>query len=207
MFAQDTARDVVVRHNQGGAGEILTTDALSFTMDETDKWILLKRVGTTWVEVMRDFGNDKVDSRTYLGLGTAAVLNEGTGAADVPDNTALTDTARTFTTPQRGDIDTQTAQSGAIALNFGTQATFDYEFSGDFSLSNPTSVVVGQKGTIVLRQDGTGGRSLTSMGTNWNRSGGVGVPIMPSAANAIARIDYHVVTTTEIHYTFAEVEA
>ena len=37
-------------------------------------------------ELARSFANEKATQRTFLGLGTAAVLNTGTGASDLPDN-------------------------------------------------------------------------------------------------------------------------
>jgi hypothetical protein len=48
----NTAHTVVVKHNVGGTGKILTDDAADFTMDGNQK-LLLRRKGATWVEVFR----------------------------------------------------------------------------------------------------------------------------------------------------------
>lgn len=48
-----TGRSVTVRNAQGGAGQINTAFTQDYTMDRNDHWILLKRVGADWQEVMR----------------------------------------------------------------------------------------------------------------------------------------------------------
>jgi hypothetical protein len=48
----NTAHTVVVKHNVGGTGKILTDGAADFTMDGNQK-LLLRRKGATWVEVFR----------------------------------------------------------------------------------------------------------------------------------------------------------
>lgn len=80
----DNAREVVVKHNTTGAGEILLADGADFSMDNALKWLLLLREGVTWVEVLRGFGSDMAAFRAFLGLGTAAVANTGTSGASVP---------------------------------------------------------------------------------------------------------------------------
>ncbi len=53
LRAEDAARVVTVRHDQGGAGEMQLRGGASYEMDSLDKILLLERVGTTWYEVMR----------------------------------------------------------------------------------------------------------------------------------------------------------
>lgn len=53
VFPADAARTVVVRHNQGGVGEILTLDGLNFSMENLDRAMLLRRAGNAWREMYR----------------------------------------------------------------------------------------------------------------------------------------------------------
>lgn len=73
----NAARTVVVKHEAGGAGQIHLADDNDFTMDELDKILCLYRSGADWYESWRSYGSSLDDARTYLGLGTAAVLDTG----------------------------------------------------------------------------------------------------------------------------------
>jgi len=76
IFSADNARNVVVRHNQGGAGKILLADAANLTLDDTTQWLLLRRAGSEWLEVDRGYGVMKALARAYLAVA-------GTGDANV----------------------------------------------------------------------------------------------------------------------------
>jgi len=71
LRAYSAARVVTVRSAQGGNGEIILApdrpDSTSgqFTLDATDKFLLLMRDGTQWVEVARFFGADRDASRYH----------------------------------------------------------------------------------------------------------------------------------------------
>ncbi len=66
--ATDAGRTVVVKHGSGGTGQILLADGADFSLDNTDKYLLLKRVSTTWEEVLRSYGNDNSGFATYRKL-------------------------------------------------------------------------------------------------------------------------------------------
>jgi len=53
IHANDGARDVVLKHSAGGAGQMILQGAADFTLDTTDKWVLFKRTGTNWEEIER----------------------------------------------------------------------------------------------------------------------------------------------------------
>lgn len=207
--ATNASRTVVLKHNSGGAGEIILVDNVDFSLDDTDKWCLLKRTGSLWEEVCRFYGNDMAGLRTFMGLGTAAVVNTGTGDTNVPTGTNLKGTARAFTAPQRHQVtDTQTGQSGALTFDLTSYIDFDYTVNGNFSFANPTlsAAAVGQRGSIRITQDGTGSRLLTALGSYFKRVGATGAPTMSTAAAAIDRFDYHVISTTRVEYSFGAVE-
>lgn len=71
----DAARVVTIRHAQGGSGQILTRSGTSIVLDQTKKWVLLKRTGTSWEELAR-FGFELVVPAT-TGTSTAYALDPG----------------------------------------------------------------------------------------------------------------------------------
>ncbi len=83
ISAADGAEDIVVRNAQGGAGQIFTSDGASINLNTTDMRLILQRIGTNWTEIGRFYGANVADFRTYLGLGTAAVLNTGTAEGNL----------------------------------------------------------------------------------------------------------------------------
>jgi hypothetical protein len=68
IHAVNDARTVVVKHAAGGTGQVFLADDADFSLDQSDKWLLLKRTGTTWEEIFRSYGSDLAASRMSLGL-------------------------------------------------------------------------------------------------------------------------------------------
>ena len=83
-----------------------------------------------------------------------------------------------------------TSNSGSVTLNFDAQQNFVLTATGNVTLANPTTESVGQSGVIVLIQDGTGSRTL-STGTNFEWPAGA-VGTISTAAGAIDVIPYFV---------------
>jgi trimeric autotransporter adhesin len=83
-----------------------------------------------------------------------------------------------------------------IAVNFNTAQNFIVQLAGNRTLENPTNCVAGQTGSIIVVQDGTGGRTL-SYGTSWNFIGGT-APTLSTGVSAVDRIDYIVYTSTAV---------
>ena len=63
--------------------------------------------------------------------------------------------------------------------------------------SPPTLATVGQSGTIVVRQDGTGSRLLT-FNYQWHFAGGTDATLT-TTASAVDRLDYYVLAANAIH--------
>jgi hypothetical protein len=80
----NAAHVVTVKHNAGGAGQVALSDAADLALPSTKMWLLLKRTGANWEEVIRFYGDQKAAMRTWLGLvaiaasGSASDLTAGT---------------------------------------------------------------------------------------------------------------------------------
>lgn len=124
---------------------------------------------------------DASAARTTLGLGTAAVVNTGTGDSDVPTGSNLKGTARAYTGQQNAATATLT-DAASIAWDLSTQQAAKVTLGGNRTLANPTNMVDG--GTYVLRviQDGTGSRTL-AYGANYKWPGGTAPTLSTGAGD------------------------
>ena len=89
--------------------------------------------------------------------------------------------------------------------NVNSNPTFDFTvanyitmtLTGNVTVQNPTTESVGQSGSIVITQDGTGSRTC-AWGNQFKWAGGT-APTLSTAANAVDRIDYVVTAADTIH--------
>ena len=81
LRASVAGHTVVLKHAAGGAGQMLLQYDADFSLNATDKWVILKRVGTSWEEVFRSNGNDPTQSRSDLGIIRLCTAAAG-GSAD-----------------------------------------------------------------------------------------------------------------------------
>jgi len=92
---------------------------------------------------------------------------------------------------------TALSDGATITPDFAAGQNFSVTLAGNRTLANPTNIVAGQCGSIVITQDGTGSRTL-AYGSYWDFAAGA-APTLTTTAAAIDRIDYYVATTTDIH--------
>ena len=71
-----------------------------------------------------------------------------------------------------------------------------------YTLANPVNTKNGQKGVIYIYQDATGGRVITTWGSNWKFPGGV-KPVLSTAPNAIDVISFSAVGGGVMYCTFS----
>jgi len=108
-----------------------------------------------------------------------------------------TDSTQTWVDAQRGSITANTAVNANIAPDFATTNHFDYTLTDtSIVLNNPTNIVAGQGGSVMVRQDGTGSRTL-SFGSYWKFPANT-APTLSTTADYVDRIDYFVANTTHI---------
>ena len=149
-----------------------------------------------------------------LTLGTEA-LASGDAALGVAvpalasGNAALTDVAAkyaiaggpitgvvTVQSQSIGEVTTTALTSGVITFDFGAGNNFDITLGGNSTLQTPTTPSGGQTGTITIRQDGTGSRTLAYSG-GWQFSGGT-APTLTTTASGTDVLSYYCSTPSEI---------
>ena len=94
------------------------------------------------------------------------------------------------------DTSTDTSNTGDVALDFSQYQNFILTFTGNVTLTNPTTEVIGQSGFIICIQDGTGSRTL-SLGTDYETAGAAGITLSTDA-NAVDMIPYVVQSASNI---------
>ena len=77
--------------------------------------------------------------------------------------------------------ETNDAATGNLTLDFSANQNFILTLTGNLTLDNPTTEIVGQSGFIVFIQDGTGGRTV-SLGTDYETVGAGGLTLSSAAS-------------------------
>jgi len=145
--------------------------------------------GATGLAILADTSGAAV--RAEIGLGTAAVKNTGTSGDAVP----LLNAGNTFSAAQAA-APVALTDGATITPNLTLSNLLTITLGGNRTLANPSAKTIGQEVMIVVRQDGTGGRTL-AFGTQYKFPGGLD-PVLSTAANAIDVIAGVVVSSTEI---------
>jgi len=92
---------------------------------------------------------------------------------------------------------TDTSNSGNVQLDFSTYQNFILTFTGNVTITNPSSTEkVGQSGFITIIQDGTGSRTLAVGDQYFGVDGDV--PEISTAANSIDVIPYVIIAAEKI---------
>ncbi|WP_029029832.1 hypothetical protein [Salinarimonas rosea] len=110
---------------------------------------------------------------------------------------------RTGTAGTLVDADGLYAAAAALAISWGTPLVIDLASGRNFSvtlggntvLANPGSQRAGQSGLLLIKQDATGGRTL-SFDTAWRPLDGV--PSIPTTASSTTVLAYFVVAPGQI---------
>ena len=95
-----------------------------------------------------------------------------------------------------GTTDTDTSNSGSITLDFATNQNFVLTLTGNVTLANPSTEVVGQSGFIAFIQDGTGSRTV-ALGTDYETAAAAGLTLT-ATASATDLVPYLVVASSRI---------
>lgn len=157
---------------------------------------------------LTQLGNTAFGTSSVL---TAAIKDNAITAAKIPNsalsydkvsagaNTAHTDRNNVYTTAQSGSVYDLGVRKGAagntvtIALN--TSNYYTLVANSNLTIANPTSISVGQAGSLFVNANGN---YTTSWGSYW-RFAGATVPTLSTVAGKIDRVDYVVQTSNTIH--------
>ena len=129
--------------------------------------------------------------KLYVKEGAALVSTQAT----IPSATAYTNAAQTFTAAQRGTITTLT-DGATVTPDFSASNNYKIILGGNRTLANPTNLVAGQSGAILVSQDSTGSRTL-AFGSYWKFAGGT-APTLTTTASATDVIAFFVDSTSRI---------
>ena len=113
-------------------------------------------------------------------------------------NVARLAAAQTYTASQRGEVTALTSSSASIAIDFADSNNFSHTTTEDTTLANPSNIVAGQHGSIVITQDASTPRTM-AFGSYWKNADGTD-DALTAAASAVDQINYYVKSSTEIHY-------
>ncbi len=106
-----------------------------------------------------------------------------------------TDAAQTYTAAQRGAVTTLT-DGATITPDFAASNNFELTLTDTGrTLANPTNITAGQSGVIVINQDATGNRTITSYGSYFKFAGGT-APTLSTGANSLDILSYYCVSST-----------
>jgi hypothetical protein len=161
------------------------------------------------LEIYHDGSNSRIDDvgtgNLQLQLGGSTKVEVTSAGIDVT-GTTTTDLLATGNTAITGSLQVTgqaygtvvTAADGAtITPNFANGNMFSVTIAGNRTLANPTNGQPGQVGSIFVKQDGTGSRTL-SFGSNWHFPA-ASAPTLTTTGNAVDRIDYVVYAANAVH--------
>lgn len=171
--------DLKITHN--GTNSSIVSSTGSFLIDSDS----LKLRSSTGEEYITGTANGAVD----LYYNDAVVFSTISGGTDVKGK---------ITVENAAVAEAHTLTDGAsISLDLSVGNNFSVTLQGNRTLANPTNETVGQCGFIVVRQDATGGRTL-AFGSEYKFIGGSAPNLASRTANQVDRLDFVVVSGTEI---------
>ena len=185
--------------------DLIATGAVGPTELATGAVSANTKIGTGVV----DASNIKAGAIGGSELATGAVSANTKMAADVVGareirlgnlaaaNAVFTHNSHTYAKAQSGRVESVTVGAANVQLNFANAQNFNLTLGINTHLNLPSNPTVGQAGTIVVKQDGTGSRTL-SFASAWEFPSGT-APTLTTTASAEDRIDYYVVAANAIH--------
>lgn len=132
--------------------------------------------------------NTKAATASPVFTGTVTMANANTAVINVQNELAV------FGRAYQNIIILTDAST--LTMNLAQTNNFSVTLGGNRILANVTNSTPGQSGFLVVRQDGTGSRTL-SFGTGWRFPGNT-APTLSTAANSVDMIVYTATTTSNV---------
>lgn len=184
-----TIDGAVIGGASAAAGTFTTANATTVDTTNIEVTNLKAKDGTAAGSIADSTGVVTVASAVL----TTADINGGTADGVVIGGS--TAAAGTFTTAT-ASTNTDTSNTGSVTLDFSANQNHVLTLTGNVTLANPTTEIVGQSGFIVFIQDGTGGRTV-SLGTDYETANGAGLTLS-SAASTTDIVPYVVAASGRI---------
>tara|TARA_E500000318_G_scaffold50624_1_gene47401 strand:- start:609 stop:1241 length:633 start_codon:yes stop_codon:yes gene_type:complete len=191
-----------------GAGAITANTVLSTGVITADL-IATGNVGTSEIANLSitdsKITSNAVTSAKIRGNAVGALqLNANACVGDIAaSNGVFTHNSNTYKGAQAGYVTTITNAGGngygtqTITLNFANSNIFNITLANNCTLGSPSNMTVGQGGSIIVTQDGTGSRTL-AFSDYWEFPSGT-APTLTTTASGQDRLDYIVVGSNAIH--------
>jgi len=209
--------DVTLKFDGGGTGATVTDVNVDLTVTGVTATSTASFSGATIDDLgtvtTADINGGTIDGTVIGGSSAAAgtfTTFTSTGIDDNATSTAITidssenvgigDTTPAAKLEVNGNViaktDTDTTNTGSVTLDFGANQNFVLTLTGNVTLANPSTEVVGQSGFIVFIQDSTGSRTV-SLGTDYETANGAGLTLS-SAASTTDIVPYVVAASGRI---------
>ena len=178
----------------------------------TDKFLKYTSNGMEWAvpsyatplteEQVEDYVGGMLTGNTETGITVTYQDSDGTIDFVVDDTTKLPLAGGTITgalvlDDSVGATITAATSASTITLDLGASVHHSVTLAHNTTFADPSNEVVGESGSIIITQDGTGSRTA-AWNSAWKWTGGT-APTLSTAANAVDRIDYLVVAAGNIH--------
>lgn len=159
--------------------------------------LILPTMYGQWLILNNTTGSFTITAKTAAGTGIVLTAGVNQVACDNINavslvslaNVAFLNQIQTYSKAQR---------SAVTALTDGTTINVDFSLSNDFSVTlggnqtlTFTNAVAGQSGTIIVNQDGTGGRTLAYTGFKFY-GGSAAAPVLTTTASAVDHLHYKI---------------
>lgn len=121
-------------------------------------------------------------------------------------DTAKTDVGQLWTASQRPSVTALSVASGSIAWTLASGNDFSVTLTANATLELPSDIAshIGQKGRILITQDGSGGWTF-AVDEDIVPLGSEDVPEIPTAPASMAYLAYDVISATQIVFTLTGV--
>lgn len=139
--------------------------------------------------------------RTDGSNAVAEIPASGLATNDALATKASLSGAQTFEGAQRSSVTDVVSASNQTALNFALNNDFSTTLTENTTLANPTNLVVGQKGRILITQGATA--RTVAYGSYFKFPGGT-IPAVSTTAGATDVLFYDVISATKIAATLVK---
>jgi len=180
----------------GGSSSVIDGQIRLFDTANTAAWIMFNMTALVAQTGYRELSVTPIGSSSASPFALGTVLGfafSRTGDSGAAVLTAVnTWTARQHTPP----VTLTDAATIVVDFNLGNQ--FSVVLAGNRTMGNPSNCLAGDNGNIVVRQDGTGSRTLT-FASNWFPLGGA-AGTLSTPANTYDIISYFAIGPSHITY-------